>query len=161
MQNSQFVELQPALVTKFMKKVLKDDQFILSSNLKQKFSRSLTIFVHYIFAISSQIAKEKHRATVSVEDLKKALDEAGFEDVILEKLESKVLSLGIQSTKTRKIPEENAGNAQEIQRNVQVPEDFMDEEVRSEENAEDEEIEENAGDFQGNVEEIDENIEKS
>ena len=105
--SEQLLEIQPSLIQKFMKRILKDDQFIISSNLKSKFSRSLTIFMHYIMTISSQISKEKHRATVTIEDLKKALTETGWEEEILEPLEGRVLGLGILSTKSRKIQKEN------------------------------------------------------
>jgi len=106
--SDQFLELQPALVLKFIKKVFKDEQYIISSNLKTKFSRTLTIFLHYIMTIASQISKEKHRSTVTVEDLKKALEETGWDEEFLSSLESKVLEMGSRSSKSnRQIQREN------------------------------------------------------
>lgn len=144
MQNSQFLELQPALITKFMKKILKEDQFLLSAGLKQKFSRALTVFLHYVFTLAAQIAKEKHRVTVSVEDLKKALEEAGFEEPILLRLESKVLSLGGESQKNRRNRAENSEKEQK-------PADFLEEEEEEEQVLSDAENLENA-ENQGNIE---------
>ena len=110
----QLLELQPALVLKFIKKVLRDEQFIISSNLKTKFSHTLTIFLHYIMTIASQISKEKHRSTVTVEDLKKALEETGWDDDFLSNLDSKVLELGAKSTKSnRQQQKENIENLEE------------------------------------------------
>jgi len=106
--SEQFLELQPALVVKLMKRFLKNDQYIISSNLKSKFSRCLTLFLHYIMSISSQISKEKQRSTVTIEDLKKALEETGWDEEILELLEGRVFGLGLESaTKSRKIQNEN------------------------------------------------------
>ena len=112
--SDQLLELQPALVLKFIKKILRDEQFIISSNLKSKFSHTLTIFLHYIMTIASQISKEKHRNTVTVEDLKKALEETGWDEDFLANLDSKVLELGSKSTKSnRQQQKENVENLEE------------------------------------------------
>jgi len=141
--SDQFLELQPALVLKFMKKILKDDQYVISSNLKLKFSRTLTIFLHYAMSIASQISKEKHRSTVTIEDLKKAFEETGWDEEILEALDNRVLGLGLESTKSRKNPKENAEENNNKNKNSEEnPNGFneIEEEIKSDK--EEKEIEE-------------------
>lgn len=140
---SQFLELQPALITKFMKKILKDEQFILSSNVKSKFSRSLTIFLHYLFTISSQISKEKHRSTVTLEDLKKAIEETGFEEIILESLDSRVMALGLEGgPHSRK----NGGTISVIKNNINENENH-DGKIAIDENYEEENVVSDGGEI--------------
>lgn len=130
--SEQFLELQPALVVKLMKKFLKNEQYIISSNLKSKFSRCLTLFLHYMMSVSFQISKEKHRSTVTIEDLKKALEETGWEEEILEVLDERVFGLGLESSsKSRKIQNDNI---EDINKNTDIIE--IEEEIKSDQEEE-------------------------
>lgn len=130
--SEKFLELQPSLVQRFMKKFFKDDQYVLSSNLKSKFSRTMTIFLHYIMTIASQISHDKHRATVTIEDVKKALDETGWDEDFIAAIESRVLEMDSKTSKS----------------NRQIQKESLQENIESNENAN-----ENENDDNGQIEE--------
>lgn len=107
------LELQPSLVQKFIKSHLEED-LLISSNFKKTFSRCLTHFIFYLMTISQCSSKEKNKSTVTIDDLRKSLEEMDFEEEILKKMNSTVLEYKSKSKKKIKTDKKEQIEMEEI-----------------------------------------------
>lgn len=128
------LELQPSLVQKFIKNHLEED-LLISSNFKKVFSRCLTSFIFYLMTISNCSSRERNKSTVTIDDLRKSLEEMDFEEEILKKINNTVLEYKSKSKK--KIKSEKKEQI-EIEEEVNI-ESEPENEVLSEKNDEMEE----------------------
>jgi histone H3/H4 len=106
-------EIQRSIVLKFLKSKL-GDNIVISSNYLQDFSKSLTLFMFYLTTISQEITGFK-RKTITVDDVKKAVQEIGFEDY-LSQLDDIVISDSIKprSSKLKKKASERLNDPVEL-----------------------------------------------
>jgi hypothetical protein len=141
--NTTPLELQPSLVLKFIKKNI-DEDYLISSNFKKVFSRCLTMFIFYLMTIANGSSREKNRATVTIDDLRKSLEEMDFEEEILKKINSSVLDYKSKDYKSKSKRKINIQKKDEFEiEEVQIESEIENEEVISEkDDAMDEEIKE-------------------
>lgn len=80
------IDLPLSITSEIIKSKL-DSEIMLNKNTKLAFSRIGGVFVLYISHLANEICKSKGKSKLTLDDLKEALNKAGFSDFI-EKIDS-------------------------------------------------------------------------
>ncbi|KAJ1993571.1 hypothetical protein H4R33_000631 [Dimargaris cristalligena] len=109
------LDMPRAIIVRLVKSVLPDG-FGISSDSKLAITKATTVFISYIAAMASDVAKSTGHKTITVQHVYKALEEAEFEEYITQIMSSmdgrtKQTRLKKTNTTDQSKPEENVAKA--------------------------------------------------